>query len=454
MKRLNWLASLLLILAMLLAACSSKANPTPRPQTPRPAAVEQSAPAAKPTATPTEPPPTPAPTPTAAPVTITYWEEEGDDGDVLLDELAAAFRVANPGIRVKRVHMGYEELRDQFQVAGVTAEAPDLVRGASDFAGPFSDLGLLRPVTATLDAALLDAFFPGALAAVTVKGLRWGVPDNYGNHLMLLYNRALVTEVPADTDAWIVQLKKLTVPARQQYGLVYYLNEPFWLMPWLGGFGGWPLDAGDTPTLMTPALADTLQFVRDLKLTHRVVPAQADYEGAFTLFKNGQAAYIIDGGWNLDRYRDVGLKVGVTALPKVAKTGLYPTPMTSGKYWLFAARADEARLAAAQQFVAYMTAAPAQTAWLEKAGRLPSQAEVAKNPKIAADPLLAGAMDQLSKGRGLPPAAEMRCVWQGLNKYLESVLAGSVAAQTAPKLMQAEADACLKELRSKTMPSN
>jgi arabinogalactan oligomer/maltooligosaccharide transport system substrate-binding protein len=287
-----------------------------------------------------------------------------------------------------------------------------------------------------------------------VSGTLWGAPDNYGNHLMLLYNKALVTELPANTDAWIAQLKQLTVPARQQYGLVYTFNEPFWLMPWLGGFGGWPLDGRDTPTLMTPAMADALQFVRDLKYAHKVVPAEATYEGAFDLFKNGQAAYIIDGAWNLDRYQDVGLKVGATALPTVSKTGLFPTPMTSGKYWLVGRRAEGARLDAARQFVAAMTAAPAQTAWLEKMARLPSHREVAKNPKITADPLLAGAMDQLSKGRGLPPAAEMRCAWQGMSKYLEGVMTGKVTPQNAPRLMQTEADACVTELRSTTQPTN
>ncbi len=68
--------------------------------------------------------------------------------------------------------------------------------------------------------------------------------------------------------------------------------------------------------------------------------------------------------------------------------------------------------------------------------------------------LLAGAMAQLSKGRGLPAAEEMRCAWQGMSKYLEGVMAGTVAVQDAPELMQAEADACVAELPSQPTPSN
>jgi ABC-type glycerol-3-phosphate transport system substrate-binding protein len=75
--------------------------------------------------------------PAAQPILLTYWEEEGDDGDVLLDSLANEFMRANPHIKVERVHFGYEELLDKLK----TADAPDLVRCLSDCAGPFSKSG-------------------------------------------------------------------------------------------------------------------------------------------------------------------------------------------------------------------------------------------------------------------------------------------------------------------------
>ncbi len=272
----------------------------------------------------------------AQPLTLVYWEQDSDDADVLLDELAAEFMKAHPAIQVVRVHFGYEELRSQFQEAAARGQAPDLARAPGDFAGMFSELGIVQPADQLFDRQLLDQFLPGALAGAVVRGTLWAVPDNYGNHLMLVYNKKLVQEVPADTDAWIAQLKALTDAAREQYGLVYYLNEPFWLVPWIGGYGGWPLDDSDQPALATPAVVAALQFVRDLKLTYHVVPAEADYAVAADLFERGQAAYIVDGEWNLERYREVGVDFGIAALPRVSKTGLYPVPMTAGtagKYW-------------------------------------------------------------------------------------------------------------------------
>ena len=429
MQHLIRVSLMLSVACLLLVACSTAPRQAVAPDAAAPDAVAASS------------------APTAQPILLTYWEEEGDDGDVLLDSLANEFMRANPHVRVERVHFGYEELLDKLK----TADAPDLVRCLSDCAGPFSKSGRFRPADGLFDRGVLDRFFPGALAAATVTGTLWGIPDNYGNHLMLIYNKDLVRDVPGDTDAWIDQLKTLTQAGERKYGLSYYLQEPYWLMPWLGGFGGWPLDERDNPTLDTQAMIDALQFAKSLKIEHQVVPPEVDYDVAFDYFKQGLTAYLIDGQWSLDRLREAGANFGVAPLPKMSATGLDPTPLTSGKFWFVGQSAgkDPARLDAARQFAEFMTSPRAQERWLDKAGRLPSAVEVAKSPKIAASPTLTGAMVQLSRGRGLPPAPEMRCVWSAMRPGLEAVLADRTTPAAAAKAMQAEAVACVEKVRAK-----
>jgi arabinogalactan oligomer/maltooligosaccharide transport system substrate-binding protein len=457
MKRLYVILSVLLVLSFALTACGSKATPTPAPTQAPAAQAEPATQAPPPTTAPEQPTaapeqPTTAPAAeTAGAVTITYWEQEGDDVDVLLDELGNAFMTANPGITVERSHFGNEDLRDQFQTASLAGEAPILVRVPNDFAGPFSELDIIKPVGDVFDQTYLDQFFKGALDPAVVKGKLWGVPDNYGNHLMLLYNKKLVTEIPADTDAWIADLKTKTDEAAGKYGLAYNLNEPFWVAPWLGGFGGWPLDAQDQPDLGSQAMVDTLQFLHDLKFVDKVVPAESDYNTADTLFKEGNAAYLINGDWSLGTYTNTDvLEMGATALPKVSKTGLWPSPMTSGKYWMFSKAGEGAQLDAAKMFVEYMTSADVQTQWLVKMQRLPSNQEVAKNPSIKSDPILAGSMDQLSKGRGMPAAPEMRCAWDAMRPNLEAVMAESATPADAAAAMQANAVQCVADMGSAT----
>ena len=188
-KWFSTLAVLAVVLGMLVTSCAPKATPTPTPK-----------PIVQPTKAPTAVPPTAVPTPKPAePVTITFWEQEGDTIDTdILDPLVNEFMAANSNITVERTHYGNEELRTQFQTASLAGQAPDLFRGPNDPIGVFAAMGIVLPVTDMFDQAFLDTFLPGALAGGVLKGVKYGVPDVYGNHLMLLYNKKLVTKVPAD----------------------------------------------------------------------------------------------------------------------------------------------------------------------------------------------------------------------------------------------------------------
>jgi len=397
----------------------------------------------------TEQPALPAqatPTVVAGPVTITYWEDESDEGAVVLDELAARFMEENPGIEVKRLHFGTEDLRLQYRVAALEGKPPELVRGAGELAGPFGELETVRPIEGLIPQSTLDRFFPGALAAARVKGRLWGVPDNYGNQLMLIYNKKWVKETPPTTDSWVAQLKTLTDVAQGQYGLVYDLKEPFWLIPWLGGFGGWPLDESGMPALATEPMANTLQFLQDLKLVHKVVPPDVNYDSAYEIFRSGKAAYVIDGAWNLDRYRGAGVDLGVAALPRVTSTGLFPSPLTLGKYWFISKVAQGPTLDAAVKFVEFMTSSGAQETWTSRAGRLPSNKEAARSEVITQDPIKSGSVDQLSKGRGLQSVPEMYCAWGAMRAPLASVMDGTMTPTAASQAMQDEAERCIADM--------
>jgi len=421
-----WLA--LIASALLLAACSVR---------PDGAAAEQVASATPPSGR----------SPVAETVTITYWEEEADDGDALLDGLAAEFMAAHPLVKVERVHLSYEELLDKLK----QGDAPDLARCASECAGPLSVSGRFLSASELFDRAFLGRFLPSAVEAATIKGVAWGIPDNTGNFLMLIYNKRLVQAPPADTEAWIAQLRTLTVADEDRWGLAYFLDEPYWLAPWIGGFGGWLVDEAGRPTLDVQPVVEALRFVRRLRFDEQVTPPQADYDMALDYFKQGRAAYLIDGDWSLDRLREAGIFFGVAALPRVSVTGLAPTPLATAKHWFIgkSSATSPAKRVAVRTFIEFMTAARAQSRWLEKARRLPSVAEVAAGPKIATDPILVGAMVQLRQSRGLPAAPEMRCVWRAMRPGLEAVMAGAASPEAASRTMQADATACISAGRFK-----
>lgn len=378
------------------------------------------------------------------PVTLTFWEQEGDDVDVFIDQLIADFQVANPNITVERTHYENEALRDQFQTASLANAAPDLVRVPNDFAGPFSALDIVAPVDQLFNQKFLDNFFQGALDPAVVGGTLWGVPDNYGNHLMLIYNKSLIATPPATFEDLIVIAKELTTGDVQ--GFAYNLNEPYWGGGFYGAFGGWPLDANDVPTFNNQSFIDYLTFVAKLK-TDGVVPAECDYNCADTLMKEGKAAMIINGDWSLGDYTTaLGADMGVAPVPTI--NGKPYTEMTAGKYFMVAKPVldDPAKKDAVIKFITYMTSAEVQKKWLDEFKRLPSNTEVAKDPSISSDSILAGSMAALSNGRGQPAAASMRCAWDAWRPSLEGVMAGTTTPKDAAAAAQASADACVLTL--------
>lgn len=397
--------------------------------------------------------PVPLGTP-AGPVTLTYWEEDNDAADVLLDELAAGFMAANPGIKIERTHFGYDDLRNQFRAAALfNGEPPDIVRAPGEFTGPFGELRIVKPVEQVFPPDILDGFLPGAVAGVTLREQVWGLPDNFGGHLMLFYDKTLVDQPPADTDAWIRQLKTLTDPANGRYGLVFDTTESYWLIPWLSGFGGWPLDAEEKPALDTAEMVEALWFLHDLKHEHKVMPEQVDYQAAFDLFSQGKAAYVVDGLWNLDRYAGLGVNLGVALLPRVSKTKQLPAPMGTGRYWFVEKDVAGDKLAAAEKFIAFMTSPATQQEWLTKMRRLPSSELALASKAITGDPLLPAVVEQLRVARGVSPALEMTCAWRGMDAYFGKVMADEMSPDDAPAKMQAEADACAGDMALDATPT-
>jgi arabinogalactan oligomer/maltooligosaccharide transport system substrate-binding protein len=384
--------------------------------------------------------------PPAVPVTITFWEQEGADVDGFIDKLIADFQSANPTITVQRTHYESEALRDQFQTASLGKAPPDVVRVPNDFAGPFSTLDIVAPMDQLFGKDFLVQFLQGSLDPVMVGGRLWGIPDNYGNHLMLIYNKSMLPTPPATFEDLIAIAQKLTTKDVQ--GFAYNLNEPFWGAGFYGAFGGWPLDANDKPQFNNQAFIDYLTFVAKLK-TDGVVPAECDYNCADTLMKDGKAVMIINGDWSLADYtKALGDKMGVAPVPPI--NGRPFTEMTAGKYFMVAKPVldDPAKKDAVIRFIAYMTSADVQKKWLDQFKRLPSNIEVAKDPSITSDPILAGSMAALSNGRGQPAAAAMRCAWDAWRPSLEGVMAGTTLPTDAAAAAQASADKCVATLTS------
>jgi arabinogalactan oligomer/maltooligosaccharide transport system substrate-binding protein len=313
----------------------------------------------------------------------------------------------------------------------------------SDHSGPFTKAGLLQPVDDLFD---LSIYVDSAVEGVQLDGKIWGVPVANGNHLMLLYNKDLIAEAPANTDEMIAKGKELT--SGEQYGLVWNQIEPFWMAPWLGGFGGSVFaDDGVTPTLNTPEMIATLKFLHELKFESKIMPSESDYGGADTLFKEGKAGMIINGDWSLGDYKTaLGEKLGAAPIPMVSSTGMWPAPYTSGKFLMISAGIDDDKLEAIMQFVDFLTNLDNQVDMIATLSRLPALKEALGSELIQNDPILKGSAAQMQNGTPMPVVLEMRCNWDAMKPEMNAVLADQKSPEDAVEAMQQAADACVQGL--------
>ena len=414
-KKAAFLLSLVVVVGLVLTAC----GPTP--------------------AAPTE-----APTPTPAPVTLILWTKEGEEALEWNKALVEEFNAAHPGIIIELVKkQDVEVLREDFQTASLAGTPPEMLWTVNDHAGPFTAADIIQPVDDIFD---LGVFVESALAAVELEGKHWGVPISNGNHLMLLYNKKLVSEPPKDTDELFAKGKELTEGGN--YGLVWNQTEPFWLVPWLGGFKGKVFaEDGVTPTLNTPEMVATLEFLHNMKYDAKIIPPESDYDAADTLLKEGKAAMIINGDWSLSGYKDVlGDDLGVARIPKVVATGEWPKPYTSGVYFMLAKGLSGDKLEAAKEFIKFVTGKDKQLEMVEKLRRLPALQVALDDPMITGDPILRGSADQMVVGTPMPTVLEMRCNWDAMKPEMQAVLADTKTPEDAAAAMQAAAETCIKGL--------
>lgn len=352
-------------------------------------------------------------------------------------------------MRCAQVYYEPEELRSNYQIATLGGSGPDLVYGPGDQVGPFSEMGLIAPLERQLSPDVVDAFLPEGL--VWRHGRLYQLSDQIGNHLHLVYNKALVHQPPRDTDEMIEIAKGLTRDENgdgrmDYYGLAWNFEEPFFFVPFLGGFGGWVMDENARPTLDTPATVAAFRFMYDLKFTHRVLPPESDYDTADALFKEGRAAMIINGPWSWASYLNNRIDMGLALIPKVSATGLWATPMVSTQGYSVNVNLQGERLQRALDLMVFLTSRDAQLAYARSMKTIPSRLDAMDDPAVLGDEMIRLSSEQARVGRPMPVDPELRAIWDTLRPNYQSVLNGTKTPEQAARDAQQAAEKAIAEM--------
>ena len=179
----------------------------------------------------------------------------------------------------------------------------------------------------------------------------------------------------------------------------------------------------------------------------KFVPMECDYNCMDALFKESKAAFIINGDWAISGYqKHFGKDFGLCVIPKLSKTGLYPSPMVSGKYFMVSAGAKPEKLAMLKRLLEFYTSKENQVRQYQVLTRLPALKATGSAPEITSDEVSRISLDQILKGRPMPMATEMRAVWDSARNYLGMATTRKLDVDTAVRKMQENADKKIAEM--------
>jgi len=369
---------------------------------------------------------------------INIWHQMLYENRKVLREVCDDYENNNLDIKINLTYRETEELRSSYQAAAMGGSGPELIYGPSDQVGPFSVMGIIQPLDDLLPHAYFNQFVKNAI--VQSDGQIWMVGDVVGNHLMLIYNKDLISSPPDNTTELIEIGKQMTVDTDgdgkiDQYGLVWNFTEPFFYVPWLGGFGEWLLTDDNNPNLNTEGNRRGFQFIKALRDEHQIIPKECDYEIANAMFKTGRAAMIINGDWSWGDYSGV-VDFGIARIPKVSETGKWPSPLVSTKGYSININTTGEKLTETLKLMKHLTSADVQLYFTQRLNSQPSAKAALNNHKVRDNVLLQKSAEIIAVGRPMPIIPEMRAIWDALREQYQAVLGGTISPKIAARRSQ------------------
>ncbi len=385
---------------------------------------------------------------------ILVWHSMRPVEAELLRQELAAFQVRHPEWEFGELYYQNETARTNYIISALGGSGPELFWGANDNIGPFVEMGVIQPLDDFFASSFLDSFLTQPFPANTrLDGKLWQIADRIGNHLCLVYNKKLISRPPQTMSELIRVGQQLTKDLNNdgkpdQYALVWNYTEPFFAVPFIGGYGGWIIDDSTRrPTLNTPAVIQACRFIYDLGHVHKIIPQECDYEIANALFKDGYAAMIINGSWSWGTYLENGIDLGIARIPMIDETGLWPAPMVSPLGYSLNANAQGRKREIALELLTYLTSTPVQLRFTKLSIALPSRRDGFTSLEVTQNPLAHASLSQMLVGRPMSAVTEMRWIWDAMRPGYQAIFTGRLTAEQAAGQMQDLALRLIKENR-------
>ncbi len=286
MKKISFLLTTLMVLALVISACApaaieEPAAPVEEPVLPVEQPVEE--PVEEPMEEPEEEPMVEQP---LAGTVVEFWHVYSDAPGEGLQTLVDEFNSTNEyGITVEALNQGnYGDVEDKFNAGIQSGDLPDVVMAYTNSLADWYSVDSILDLNPYIEDAMygltaeqMDDLYPHLKAAGSTPDGAWVAYPMTQSANVLVYNFTWGEELGfANPPATAAELKEVVCAAAAENtakggdfagtgGLVYYPSATNWLN-FLYAFGGDELnDAGDAYDFSTQAAIDTSMYILDLK---------------------------------------------------------------------------------------------------------------------------------------------------------------------------------------------
>jgi len=386
------------------------------------------------------------------------WQfSEAGVGDYWRDSFAE-FTKRNPGWAIDATQIGASDYVDKMVTQVGSGAAPDIMPMFTGNMAQFIKSDVLTP----LDEYFANASWINQELPLFQFGSRDG--KHYGivqtaSPYGLLYNKRLLEAAGVSVPTTSEEFLAACLAVKAKTGAWGYaaptdtaevLDTYIVTMQWVLGFGGDWANAQGKATADSPETVAGMRAFQAL-LDAKVVPQGMNVENNRALFKDGKAAFMIDGPWSLTfvktenppLYKDMGYGAPPTPTQAAITGGAFMTLPKAGK-----------NQEAAWSYLAMINEEAWQRRWLEELVQLPGQSIAPSEAALVAHPWLAdmvavAAKSQTGFGYAPPSPALAPYVSQLQNivmSHVAKIWTGAASVEDGLRSCQEDLEGWISEL--------
>jgi arabinogalactan oligomer/maltooligosaccharide transport system substrate-binding protein len=372
---------------------------------------------------------------------ITLWDCSESEEKIALIDSIEEFMAENSNIEIETRHFrNQEEMEDQYEAASLARAGPELMLVSLDSVQRLASGNVLKEIADGEDGFDYSQVIDGLVEISEYNGKKYIIPFRGFDFLVFLYNKDILEEPPTSFEEVVEYCREVNNFGQYTYGFLLNVSEPDWIIPFIGGYSDWIIDYSSTSlTLDNDATEKAMEFLTYMYNEEKILPANVEYGEISELFKNSNVHMIIDKFNTVEEYREAGLNIGVSKIPRVLWGSKYPTPMISGLGFMININCYGNELEAVNEFIDYMMTEEVQLDWNSDTQTIPVLKSMSNNAAIRSDDIIYNAFQQAELCHGKPYERLIMVIRDAIRDNVENVIYGDLLPGEATRKMQEDA---------------